>query len=185
MMMTGRRVQLVWSAMALMVSWLVGIGPLWAQDGTWTTFQNAYIRFDYPSSWSKTELYELPVDLTSMIPDPFASLVTMQLPVIQLTTPDGQSALVYAAVGTVSWAVAGLGLIPPGLLTDTTSDPGALAGATGRLVALANQHGSLIGALSMSAPQQLFESMNNAYFNRMAQSFCLVQDNTCYPKKEP
>ncbi len=182
-MMTGCRSKLAWSAMALMVSWLVGMGPAWAQGDTWTTFKNTYMSFDYPSSWSKTELNEVPSGLTSMIPESIASLVTMQMPVVQLTAPDGQSALVYAAVGTVSWAVALSGLIQPGLLTDTTSPPGALAGVTGRLVALANQQGSLLGALSLSAPQQLFESMNKAYFDRIAQSFCLVQDKTCFPKK--
>lgn len=182
-MKTGKGSRLTGPLMAMLAIWLVAMPPSWAQREQWTTYQNATMRFDYPSSWSKTELSEVPTGLTTMLPQFLSSLVTIQPPVVQLTTPDGQSALVYAGVGMVSWAIAGLGLIPAGELTDTTSDPGSLAGATGRLVALANQNGTLVGALAMSAPQQLFDNMNTSYFNRIAQSFCLVQDNTCIKKQ--
>ena len=171
-----------WFAVVGMVLWLGAMPAAWAQDEKWTTYKNTYMSFDYPASWSKTELSEVPAGLTSMLPQFLSSLVTIQTPVVQLTTPDGQSALVYAGVGLVSWAIAGLGLIQPGVLADTTSGPGALAGATGRLVALANQSSTLVGVLTMNAPQQLFDSMNNGSFNRIAQSFCLVQDNTCFKK---
>lgn len=171
-----------WFAVVGMVLWLGAMPASWAQDEKWTTYKNTSMSFDYPASWSKTELNEVPTGLTSMLPQFLSSLVTIQTPVVQLTTPDGQSALVYAGVGLVSWAIASLGLIQPGVLADTTSGPGALAGATGRLVALANQSGTLVGVLTMSAPQPLFDTMNNSSFNRIAQSFCLVQDNTCFKK---